>query len=169
MNENFAGAGVAEVKRMLGWKPNPAAKPAMKEGAAVADAPATYSVVEAYKNYTVIQQVRNQGECGSCWAYGAVETMEDRFAIASHGKVDMLMSTQELTSCGPCSGCEGGDAGAAQMFLHEHGIVSESAYPYEEPTCQPSQQPCEPPFAYVAPHACVPPPCPPLVPPLPTP
>ena len=48
-----------------------------------------------------IHSVRDQGQCGSCWAFGATEAVSDRFAIVSNGKIDEVLSPQELVSCDP--------------------------------------------------------------------
>ena len=48
----------------------------------------------------VVTAVRDQGSCGSCWAFSAVETMESHFAIATNASAPVL-SEQQVVSCSP--------------------------------------------------------------------
>ncbi len=63
-----------------------------------------------WPNCPTIQEVRDQGNCGSCWAFGAVEAMSDRICIASQGKMVVRLSAEDLLSCcWSCGfGCNGG-------------------------------------------------------------
>ena len=55
---------------------------------------------------TKIHPIRDQAQCGSCWAFGATEALSDRFAIA--GK-DVVLSPQDMVSCDTYNyGCDGG-------------------------------------------------------------
>eukprot|EP00758_Cryptobia_borreli_P005922 Tbor_TRINITY_DN5011_c0_g5::TRINITY_DN5011_c0_g5_i1::g.14379::m.14379 len=47
----------------------------------------------------VISAVKDQGQCGSCWAHGAVEAIESMHAINT-GNL-FVLSTQQVTSCTP--------------------------------------------------------------------
>lgn len=38
--------------------------------------------------------IRNQGSCGSCWAFSSVTSLQDRFCIATGGKVNVPLSPQ---------------------------------------------------------------------------
>jgi cathepsin B len=56
-----------------------------------------------------IHPIRDQGSCGSCWAFGSTESLSDRFAIFSSGKVDVVLSPEDLVSCDSTDyGCGGG-------------------------------------------------------------
>ena len=51
--------------------------------------------------------VRNQGGCGSCWAFAATATFEGRYAIKKGSKVEL--SEQQMVDCATaCHGCGGG-------------------------------------------------------------
>lgn len=46
----------------------------------------------------------------SCWAFGGVESISDRFCIESKGQFNEELSFQQMTSCAPADGCNGGEA-----------------------------------------------------------
>ena len=78
-----------------------------------------------------IQEIRNQQQCGSCWAFGAVEALGDRFAIASNGSVNVVLSPEDLVSCDEWElGCNGGLLNIAWSYLTNHGAVSDECFPY---------------------------------------
>ena len=51
------------------------------------------------KYYGCIGSIRNQGECGSCWAFAATSALADRLCIYSRRTVDVILSPQQLVSC----------------------------------------------------------------------
>jgi len=77
-----------------------------------------------------VQRVKNQGQCGSCWAFSAVATTESSDAIFGSQLGDF--SEQELVDCctGSCSGCSGGEMNQGVQYLADNGICTESSYPY---------------------------------------
>jgi len=85
--------------------------------------------------------VKDQGQCGSCWAFSTTGGMEGSWQIAS-GSLNSL-SEQQLVDCstnGGNSGCAGGDMGAAFDWAKTHDIATESSYPYKatDNSCQTS-------------------------------
>jgi len=106
--------------------------------------PDNFDSREQWPNCETIKEIRDQGHCGSCWAFGAVEAMSDRYCIHSNGTKNVRISADDLVSC--CSdcggGCFGGDPGEAWYFWVEKGLVTGGSYgsgkgcrPYEIPTC----------------------------------
>lgn len=92
-----------------------------------------------------ISEIRDQGSCGSCWAFGAVEAMSDRVCIHSQGKVNFHFSADDLVSCcHTCGfGCNGGFPGAAWSYWTRKGIVSGGSYGSKQ-GCRPYEiEPCE--------------------------
>lgn len=79
-----------------------------------------------------VAAVRNQGNCGSCWAFSACGALEGLHAIST-GKLDVF-STQQLVDCAGGSyaneGCNGGQMDAAFWYVIDNGIALESSYPY---------------------------------------
>jgi cathepsin B len=100
--------------------------------------PTTFDARTQWPNCPTIKEVRDQGNCGSCWAFGAVESISDRICIHSNGKVNAHISAEDLLSC--CylcgMGCNGGYPGAAWQFYVNSGIVTGGQYN--------SKQGCEP-------------------------
>jgi C1A family cysteine protease len=75
--------------------------------------------------------IKNQGACGSCWAFSANATMESAHAIF-HTTLPNL-SEQQLVSCSGSygnSGCNGGWYYWAWDYAAVTPITSESSYPY---------------------------------------
>jgi cathepsin L len=88
-----------------------------------------------WRTKNVVSPVKNQGGCGSCWAFAATETIESAVAIAT-GKLPLL-STQNMVSCtqnpqhcGGTGGCDGATAELGIDYVAQKGISSEADYPY---------------------------------------
>lgn len=78
----------------------------------------------------LIHPIRNQMNCGSCWAFSASEVLSDRVAIAS-GKPSPVLSPQDLVSCDTSDyGCRGGYLDRAWKYLVNTGIATDSCFPY---------------------------------------
>ena len=78
-----------------------------------------------------IHEIRDQQSCGSCWAFGATEALSDRFAIASNGSIDVVLSPEDMVSCDKSNlGCSGGYMNKAWAYLESTGVVSDACFPY---------------------------------------
>jgi len=88
----------------------------------------------------IVPEVRDQGGCGSCWAFSAVATIESAVAKASGGTM-LRLSPQELTSCTPnpqkcggSGGCTGATAQLAYNYTVAKGIADLRVAPYTSGT-----------------------------------
>lgn len=78
-----------------------------------------------------VHDIRDQEQCGSCWAFAGSETLSDRFCIASEGKIDVVLSPQDMVSCDAWDlGCNGGILPWAWSYLEKTGVVTDECMPY---------------------------------------
>jgi len=75
----------------------------------------------------VVTSVKNQGGCGSCWAFSSSGALEGGKALANKGLVDL--SPQHIIDCGGIGGCGGGDPNNAIKWGSTH-VASWNDYPY---------------------------------------
>merc|ERR1712139_347869 len=104
-------------------------------------------------NTAVVNPVKDQGQCGSCWAFSAVGTVESAYAIAA-GRLGSY-AEQQLVDCstnGGSQGCNGGFNQYGISYIGTTGIASESSYPYTatDGTCKASSVSKELPAGTVA-------------------
>jgi len=78
--------------------------------------------------------VKNQEQCGSCWAFSATETVESANLMA--GRAVVHLSPQEIVDCDAGeAGCNGGDPRQALEWVkREGGQETETCYPYDART-----------------------------------
>merc|ERR1719428_611403 len=77
-----------------------------------------------------LKEVRDQANCGSCWAFGSVEAMTDRICIASNASQNIHLSAEDVTSCDHLGdmGCNGGVPSTAYTYYRTSGIVDGGNY-----------------------------------------
>eukprot|EP00534_Pseudo-nitzschia_fraudulenta_P001396 CAMPEP_0201122890 /NCGR_PEP_ID=MMETSP0850-20130426/6413_1 /ASSEMBLY_ACC=CAM_ASM_000622 /TAXON_ID=183588 /ORGANISM="Pseudo-nitzschia fraudulenta, Strain WWA7" /LENGTH=551 /DNA_ID=CAMNT_0047389677 /DNA_START=54 /DNA_END=1709 /DNA_ORIENTATION=+ len=86
--------------------------------------------------YSVTTPIKDQGHCGSCWAFAATAALETHVALATEGDL-FVLSPQALVSCAPndnhcggSGGCDGSTGEMAYDYVHKHGMVTEWQYGY---------------------------------------
>ena len=89
-------------------------------------APTSYD----WRNYGRVSAVKDQGSCGSCWAFATVANLEGLYA-ATKGTIKTF-SEQMLVDCDTSdSGCNGGLMEYSFTWLKKNGgIMYQSDYPY---------------------------------------
>lgn len=89
-----------------------------------------------------VTPVKNQGNCGSCWAFSATGALEGLYFLTVGQKQTLLsFSEQQLVDCSGSygnQGCNGGLMNNAFQFVIKNGIDTETQYPYKavQGTCQ---------------------------------
>jgi len=85
---------------------------------------------------SVVNPIKDQGQCGSCWAFAAAAAMESAHAIFQ-GSLYKL-SEQNLVSCAGARygnlGCNGGLQTQAWNYAKTNPLESETNYPYTSGT-----------------------------------
>lgn len=78
-----------------------------------------------------VTPVKNQGSCGSCWAFAATAAVEAAYKMKHNLNLDL--AEQELVDCSKqlgSNGCEGGFSQGGLEYFKAFGVRSESLYPY---------------------------------------
>jgi len=91
-------------------------------GAIVADVPA-YTGPEALVDWSGVLStpVKDQGYCGSCWAFSATEQIESD--VMRTQKITYVLSPQQITSCATAAyGCSGGWTEVAYQYVTKAGV-----------------------------------------------
>ncbi|KAF7846704.1 hypothetical protein BT93_L3897 [Corymbia citriodora subsp. variegata] len=78
----------------------------------------------------LVGSIKQQGLCGSCWAFSTIATVETLLAIKGGRMVDL--SEQQLIDCNTDNGgCKSGSEIEAFRYMERAGIASEEKYPYK--------------------------------------
>jgi C1A family cysteine protease len=75
-----------------------------------------------WRTTDAVTPIKNQGQCGSCWAFSATEAIESQLALSGGDEYSIELSPQQITSCTPNNGTYGS--------LGCNGGFTEGAYEY---------------------------------------
>lgn len=82
-----------------------------------------------WRTKNVLNPLKDQGMCNSCWAFSATAAIEAAYAILNGTLYDL--SEQQLVDCDTkADGCNGGDYQQAMKYAANNGLETETDYPY---------------------------------------
>lgn len=98
-----------------------------------------------WRNRNIITSVKNQGQCGSCWAFAATAAHETYQVQFRNQPLNITLSPQQLVDCSTAqpyanTGCNGGYAVRALEYIKDFGQTTNASYPYAA-----VNQPCKTP------------------------
>jgi cathepsin L len=88
-----------------------------------------------WRTKNIVTEIKNQGSCGSCWAFSTTGSVEGQHALATGKRVSL--SEQQLVDCTTVepynnAGCGGGWMNVSFQYIQDNGgIESEQSYPYK--------------------------------------
>merc|ERR1712007_319802 len=92
-----------------------------------------------WRTTDAVTPIKNQGQCGSCWAFSATEAIESQLALTGGDQYSIELSPQQITSCTPSTGtygsdgCQGGfTEGAYEYIKSAPGLTNSFNIGYEQ-------------------------------------
>jgi C1A family cysteine protease len=120
----FSDWTAAEYKNILGYKPQAAAN----KNYEILDTTTAPKAVD-WRKAGAVNAPKNQGQCGSCWAFSTAAALEGAHFVKSKKLVSL--SEQQLVDCSKDNnGCNGGSMDLAFEYSKTSPLQTEAGYPY---------------------------------------
>lgn len=74
--------------------------------------------------------VKDQGLCGSCWAFSSIGTFESYVNLYFNQLINLNLSEQEILSCANAGSCRWGWLSLALSYIKSTGVVPEECFIY---------------------------------------
>jgi len=95
-----------------------------------------------------VTSVKNQGSCGSCWAFGSTGAIEAITNVYFNQHIDLDLSEQDILSCSGAGSCKGGWPGGVMDELVKTGLSDEACFSYSGKDL-PCSNKCSTPAQYI--------------------
>ena len=136
VNERFANLPLGAAASLCGVKEHSHQEllSLVKQGVVQSGVPPMYADIDPPASFDsatnwpecadIIGDIRDQSDCGCCWAFGAAEAASDRLCIATNGTIKVPLSAQETCFCAESNGCNGGTLYTPWQYIQSNGIVT---------------------------------------------
>jgi len=133
INPRFKGEPLGVSKSLCGVKDDNLEK--MKEAILageieVSEAPINFAAPDTFDSATnwpkcskVIDDIRDQSNCGCCWAFGGASAASDRLCIATNGTTAVPLSAEAVCFCASMDGCGGGFLQATWGYVKKGSVT----------------------------------------------
>jgi len=127
----FGDNSVEELKSRFGMQGYvPAQRPGIPVSEPEVQGPTSFD----WRTKNRLTPIKDQGQCGSCWAFSCTESIESVYMIAKgvNGNQMPPLAPQEIVDCdhNGAYGCNGGDLPTCFDFVKVDGLEKEASYPY---------------------------------------
>lgn len=135
----FAKYSVEEIRGMMGLVKPPQQSDHVVAHLATGDLPDSFDMRTAFPD--CVYPIRDQGQCGSCWAFAGAETLTTN--LCTMGTKVPELSEQEIMDCAiGGTGCGGLSTPASWYYFGQKGVRSEACVPFAQADGGQSLLPC---------------------------
>merc|ERR1711865_406186 len=128
-NSWFNGQSLSSFKDLAGVKSDSLeqvlALPKAESTLTASDVPAEFDSETNWPQCAkVIGDIRDQSNCGCCWAFAGASAASDRLCISTNGTVAVPLSAEDVCFCASSNGCGGGQITTPWSYISEGGAVT---------------------------------------------